>query len=79
MITETIRLSKAIRTSFGMQYEVQWDVNPAAKSASGLAGCAIALPGGVFKQGDRVQLMYRSTSSYGLWFIHPITLPAEKI
>jgi len=67
MILGTVTDLKPLRTEFGLEYQVNFDDNPAAKSASGLPGPALSPD--QYNPGDRVALQYRSTSGYGLWFI----------
>ena len=72
MILGTVLESKAVKTGYGLEYRVQFDSNPEAKSMDGLAGTALSIVGGgrfAYRQGDRVVLEYRSASNYGLWFI----------
>lgn len=69
MITGTIINQKPTATAFGREYQVQFDVNPEAKAASGQPGGAIAAPDFWFWKDDRVELEYRVGPSYGLWFI----------
>jgi hypothetical protein len=67
MILGTVTDTPFRPTSFGLEHRVSFDVNLEAKSASGQEGPAISDQ--VYYPGDRVALEYRSTSSYGLWFI----------
>jgi hypothetical protein len=67
MILGTVTDTPFCPTSFGLEYRVNFDTNPEAKSASGQDGPALSDQ--VYYPGDRVALEYRSTSSYGLWFI----------
>lgn len=70
MILGTILESKPVgHTWAGLEYRVQWDNNPAANAMDGRAGTALAANKPPFKQGDRIVLEYKSTRSYGLWFI----------
>ena len=75
----TILESKAHQTIFGMEYRVQWDKNPEAKSMDGRAGTALySSTRPPLQQGDRVVLEYQvgPGHSYGLWFI--VSKPEAK-
>ena len=67
MIIGTITESSATRTSFGLEYTVEYDVNSKAGANSGTV--ATALSSDIYSEGDRVALEYRTGPSYGLWFI----------
>lgn len=67
MILGTVLSYMPWRTMFGLEHTVKFDVNPAAKSASGHEGGAISDK--KYQAGDRVVLEYRSGPAYGLWFI----------
>lgn len=67
MIIGTVLNSTPVRTGFGLEYRVLYDSNLEAKSQSGREGPGISRQ--PYSKGDRVVLEYRSSSSYGLWFI----------
>lgn len=70
MICGTILDSKSIYTGFGREYRVQFDDTPEAEAQQGREGPALSRkPEGTYNTGDRVELAYQSTGSYGLWFI----------
>ncbi len=67
MITGTILDSKPVRTSFGLEYRVMYDISENAKSQSGCEGPGLSSE--TLEAGDRVQLAYETGTSFGLWFI----------
>lgn len=71
MILGTVLPGKPVKTGFGLEYRLKFDVNPDAKSASGDPnGPAIAFASiHHISPGDRVELRYLTGHSFGLWHI----------